>query len=122
MNFHTDSVGIVHHARYLELLEEARWQYCYTNNLMNAYEKRGLYHVIVNINIDYKDSAKTGDVVCITTEVETTTTKSVVFKQCVWRGDTLLISAAITNVYLSLKNQSVITTSDMASFWDDLKS
>ncbi|MDX2501228.1 MAG: hotdog domain-containing protein [Deltaproteobacteria bacterium] len=34
MNYQTDSFGIVHHARYLEILEEARWQYCYENHLI----------------------------------------------------------------------------------------
>ena len=34
MNYLTDSFGIVQHARYLEILEEARWQYCYENHLI----------------------------------------------------------------------------------------
>jgi len=34
MNYQTDSFGIVHHARYLEIMEEARWLYCYENKLL----------------------------------------------------------------------------------------
>ena len=41
MNYQTDSFGIVHHARYLEIMEEARWLYCYENNLMEAFHQKG---------------------------------------------------------------------------------
>lgn len=61
MSYQTDSFGIVHHARYLEIMEEARWLYCYENNLMEAFHQKGIIHVIVNINIDYKDSVRFGD-------------------------------------------------------------
>ena len=33
MSYQTDSFGIVHHARYLEMMEEARWEYVYENML-----------------------------------------------------------------------------------------
>ena len=39
MSYQTDSFGIVHHARYVEIMEEARWLYCYENNLMEAFHK-----------------------------------------------------------------------------------
>lgn len=48
MNYQTDSFGIVHHARYLEIMEEARWLYCYENNLMEAFHQKGIFHVMVN--------------------------------------------------------------------------
>ena len=33
MSYQTDSFGIVHHARYLEMMEEARWENVYENML-----------------------------------------------------------------------------------------
>ena len=48
MNYQTDSFGIVHHARYLEIMEEARWLYCYENNLMEAFHQKGIFRVMVN--------------------------------------------------------------------------
>ncbi len=44
MSYQTDSFGIVHHARYLEIMEEARWLYCYENNLMEAFHQKGIIH------------------------------------------------------------------------------
>ena len=101
MNFQTDSFGIVHHARYLELMEEARWQYCHENNLMAAFHQKEIYHVIVNINIEYKNSARFGDLVDIETEVCGTTDKTVVFRQVVSNRDRTLVVAELTNVLSS---------------------
>jgi len=76
MNYQCDSFGILHHARYLEMMEEARWGYFLENNLMDAFHQRGIYHVIVNINIDYKGSARFGDRVTIDTDIGSISEKS----------------------------------------------
>ena len=121
MNYQTDSFGIVHHARYLEMMEEARWQYCYENNLMDAFHQKGIFHVVVNINIDYMDVARFGDLIRIETEVFRITEKSVIFRQVVLRNGQKMVVAEITNVFMRQKDRSVVDVIEMGTFWDDLK-
>ena len=121
ISYQTDSFGIVHHARYLEMMEEARWEYVYENSLMEAFHQKGIFHVIVNINIDYKDSARSGDLITIETEVFRVTEKSVIFRQVVSRDEQRLVVAEITNVFMRKADHSVIKVTDLKSFWDDLK-
>jgi thioesterase-3 len=121
MNYQTDSFGIVHHARYLEIMEEARWLYCYENNLMEAFHQKGIFHVIVNINIDYKDSVRFGDMITIETEVLGVTEKSVIFRQVVSRDAQRLVVADITNVFMRKGNHSVMKVVELKAFWEELK-
>ena len=121
MNYQTDSFGIVHHARYLEIMEEARWRYCYENNLMEPFHKKGIFHVVVNISIDYKGSVRFGEMIRIETEVFRVTEKSVVFRQVVSRDGQKLVVAEITNVFMRKPDHSVIKAGEMKSFWEDLK-
>jgi thioesterase-3 len=121
MSYQTDSFGIVHHARYLEIMEEARWLYCYENNLMEAFHQKGIIHVIVNINIDYKDSVRFGDMITIETEVFGVTEKSVIFRQVVSRDAQRLVVADITNVFMRKGNHSVMKVVELKAFWEELK-
>jgi thioesterase III len=52
--YHCDSYGHVNNARYLELLEEARWEFLEPALEEKFFEKRNLLFVVVNINISYK--------------------------------------------------------------------
>lgn len=121
MNYQLDSFNMVHHARYLELMEEGRWLYCYENNLMDEFNHRGIYHVIVNININYQSSATLGDLITIHTELLNVTAKSVVVKQTLCRDEHVLVTGNITNVYLSKTDNAVILPKEMAPFWKDIQ-
>ncbi len=121
MNYQTDSFGIVHHARYLEILEEARWLYCQENHLMSPFHENGIYHVVVNINIDYRGSARVGDLATVETEVFRVTEKSVIFRQVVSSGEKPLVVADITNVFMSTADNRVITVEELGEFWNDLQ-
>lgn len=121
MNYQTDSFGIVHHARYLEILEEARWLYCQENHLMRPFHEKGIYHVVVNINIDYRGSARVGDMLTVETEVFRVTEKSVIFRQVVSGGEQTLVVVDITNVFMSTADNRVITVEELGEFWNDLQ-
>ena len=121
MNYQCDSFGILHHARYLEIMEEARWLYFQENDLMNAMHERGIYHVIVNINIDYKGSARFGDLITIETQIGDTSEKSVVFRHKLYRQGQILAQADITNVFMKAADHSIVSVSDMKEFWKQLK-
>jgi len=102
-------------------MEEARWLYCYENNLMEPFHKKGIFHVVVNISIDYKDSVRFGEMITIETAVFRVTEKSVVFRQVVSRDGQKLVVADITNVFMRKADHSVIEAGEMKSFWEDLK-
>lgn len=121
VNYQTDSFGIVHHARYLEILEEARWLYCEENQLMRPFHEKGIYHVVVNINIDYKGSARVGDLIKIETAVFGVTEKSVIFRQVVSSGERTLVVADIANVFMGKADNRVITVEELGGFWNDLQ-
>ena len=120
-NYQTDSFKIVHHARYLEIMEEARWTYCHENDLIEAFYQQGISHVIVNIHIDYLHSAAFNDLIIVDTALYKVTKKSIVFRQTNTRKMIrTIVRADITNVYFRGKGK-VIPVYEMAPFWDDLK-
>lgn len=121
MSFHTDTFGVVHHARHLEILEEARWHYCDENKLMQEYHQRKIIHLIANINIDYKSSAHLGDLVRVESEVFRVTEKSVVYRQTLSCHDKVLAIAEITNVYLFAEDRKTVPVESMKGFWSDLE-
>jgi YbgC/YbaW family acyl-CoA thioester hydrolase len=87
---------------------------------MTFYHQRGIIHVIVNLNIDYFNSARIGDMILIETALQKSTDKSVVFNQVISREDNKLLSANITNVYLNRCDHSIFKTEEMKDFWKDL--
>lgn len=121
MNFHIDSFNIVHHGRYIEFLEEGRWHYCYTHNLINEFHSRGIYHVVVNLTVDYNSSAAFGNIITIETGLYDATERSVIFKQVVTHNDKIVITADVKNVFLKRSDNRVIRIEEMVSFWNDLK-
>jgi thioesterase-3 len=120
MNYQLDSFGVVHHARYLELLEEGRWLYCYGNGLVEQFLARGLGHAVVNITVDYRAGAGFGDTVRIETEVARVGERSVVFGQTVLRDCAVLAEARITNVFFRVPGKDVVPVGELEEFWTDL--
>ena len=102
--YHLDAYQHVNNARYLEFLEEARWQYM-DNISQEAYTRLDFSFIIVNININYKSSVTTGDTIRITTEVEKIGNSSMTFKQQIFLDGTekLVCDASVTFVILSNK-------------------
>ncbi len=121
MNFQTDSFHMMHHARYLEYMEEGRWMYAHENGLMKRFNEERLYHVVVNINIDYRSGAGFGDIITVETEVSRVTEKSVVFDQRVLREGIVLVEAEVVNVFLRKPGDSVVPVREMKCFWADLE-
>ena len=59
--FHIDIFGHVNHARYLEFLEEGRWDYLDKQSEFYSFIQKNLSFIIVNININYRKPARIGD-------------------------------------------------------------
>jgi len=79
--YHHDSYGHVNHARFLELLEEARWRLFEDRIGSGALRKDESPVVVVNVNIDYKVPAKLYDTLVIDTGLESIGNTSAVFRQ-----------------------------------------
>ena len=121
--YHIDHFNHVNNARYLEFLEEARWHYSEKNNLIAMFHQKGISHVTVNININYKRGAVVGEVLRIETGVIKKDLKSVTMLQQIFLNDTdtLIADAQVTNVFLNLKTGKVITVNkDLIRLWPDI--
>ena len=114
----------MNHARYIELLEEGRWQYMeHHPQLVEHCHRQGWTHAVVSINIDYRSPARLGHLLQIETAVLRATEHSVVMLQTVTRKgtDTLVAQAEVTNVFLDRKTgKPVPLTGEIVGIWPDL--
>lgn len=103
--YHLDGYGHVNNARYLEFLEEGRWDYFDARPALFEIVKRtGVALVAVNLNIDYRRAATAGDDLEIVTWLAELGTRSARMHQDIRRaGDGKLVSSAdITFVLLDV--------------------
>jgi len=91
--YHLDLYGHVNNTRYLEFLEEARWNVKDLYLDLPAMHAKDLCLVIVNININYRDSARLDDVLEIITHVIRIGNKSVTLCQKIFFDGTQNIVA-----------------------------
>lgn len=103
--YHLDLYRHVNNARYLEFLEEARWQTYDKRFETFGFAKKGLAFVIVNINISYKRPAMLGDVLNIVNTIQRIGGKSVTIRQHMFlKGtDTTVVEADVTVVMMDMK-------------------
>lgn len=81
--YHMDLNRHVNNARYLEFLEEARWQYYEDILQPEFFEKQAWAFVVVNTYIDFYNPALPGDILTITTGVKKVGNKSVTLKHTI---------------------------------------
>ncbi|WP_434630916.1 acyl-CoA thioesterase [Chromobacterium sp. CV08] len=98
--YHLDLFGHVNNARYLEFLEEARWNSFEDSGTLPQFLQSGLGLAVVNINIDYNRPATMGEMLLIETTVKSIGNRSAVIHQRVLLdgSDTLVAEADVTFV------------------------
>lgn len=108
--FHLDIYQHVNNARYLEFLEEARWEYLEETGDIEYFQSLGLAWVIVNININYRYAATMGQTLEINTGLSKLGGKSAVFHQkiTVKGSETVVADADITFVLMDQKTGKAI--------------
>lgn len=108
--FHLDIYQHVNNARYLEFLEEARWEYLEETGDIAFFQSLGLAWVIVNININYRAAATMGQTLEIDTGLSKLGGKSAVFHQqiTVKGTDIVVADADITFVLMDQKTGKAI--------------
>ena len=112
--YHCDAYGHVNNARYLELLEEARWVFLEPALKDKFFDTRNLLFVVVNINISYKRQLVPTQVVEIVITDVTYNNKSVVMRQTITDKNTkeLASAALVTFVLLNSKTGKPETISE----------
>lgn len=81
--YHLDVYQHVNNARYLEFLEEARWEGLESSEGFQWMTKHHIAFVVVNININYRRPAVLGDVLTVTSKVQQLNSKSGVLSQVI---------------------------------------
>jgi len=116
--YHCDAYGHVNNARYLELLEEARWSFLEPAVKEKFFEIRDLLFIVVNINISDKKPLLPNQVVDIEITDVTYNNKSMVVRQTIVDKSTreLASEALVTFVLLNSKTgkPETITTEIIA--------
>jgi len=108
--FHIDVYQHVNNARYLEFLEEARWDGLENTDSFQWMSSRNIAFVVVNININYRRPAVLGDLLTITSHIQQLNGKSGVLSQVVTlepEGE-VVADAQITFVCIDLKTQKAL--------------
>ena len=105
--YHLDLFGHVNNARYLEFLEEARWDAFEKTVNLEELARRGWAFTVVNINISYRRPALMNDVICVQTQVTKWGRRSAVIRQTVvLKGtDTVVADADVTFVIYDTNSQ-----------------
>ncbi len=121
--YHLDLYQHVNNARYLEFLEEARWQYFDDADLMKTFLSSGLGLAVVNVNINYRRGAVMNDELQIATKFVSLTPRSALIKQTITlKGtDKIVADADITFVVVDPKlNKAVSLEGPLEAVLKDL--
>ncbi|NUU64644.1 YbgC/FadM family acyl-CoA thioesterase [Enterobacteriaceae bacterium BIT-l23] len=105
--YHLDVYQHVNNARYLEFLEEARWEVLETQSGFRWMVEQGLAFVVVNININYRRPALLGDRLTVTSRMQKLNGKSGVLSQVITRDSEsdVVADALITFACVDLQSQ-----------------
>jgi len=91
--YHTDLFQHVNNARYLEFLEEGRWQMLEDHMRLDDFLNKGFLFFVVNINISYKSQARVNDLVQVKSGLKKIGNKSAVIQQQVINKTTKAVCA-----------------------------
>ena len=108
--FHIDVFQHVNNARYLEFLEEARWEWLDGEPAAQWMAENQIAFIVVNININYRRPAVLGDLLRIDNQLLRLNGKSGVMKQMVTlEPDSIAVAdAELTFVCIDLRNQKAL--------------
>lgn len=122
-SYHCDSYAHVNNARYLEFLEEARWDYLEPARKKGIFDDQKLIFLVVNVNIDYKFPAEVDDILDISTGDVEYGRSSLTIQQVVYNTtkDRVSARASIKFVLFStVENKSVFISDDMKTLFNEL--
>ncbi|ERK10931.1 4-hydroxybenzoyl-CoA thioesterase [Serratia fonticola AU-P3(3)] len=108
--YHLDVYQHVNNARYLEFLEEARWEWLEDLDAFHWMTQNNIAFIVVNININYRKPAVLGDKLRIDSQMLQLNGKSGVLSQQVLLEPegTVVADATLTFVCIDLKTQRAL--------------
>ena len=120
--YQIDHFGHVNHARFVELLEEARWRYLEENKLLDPIHHVGAFHVVAKIMVQYKHPAYMGDILRFEPQIDQRSTHSFQVDQKVYlkKSEKLVVQAKITYVFIDQKGQPRLIDQNILGIWPDL--
>ncbi len=121
--FHEDRFGHVNNARYLEFLEEGRWDYFDDRGPQDGFPALGVFPVVVNLSISYRRPTRAGDMLRITTRVAEASSRKIVMQQTIYQEatDKLCCEAEVSLVLVdSETGRPAVLNDDIIRAWPDL--
>lgn len=111
--YHLDIYHHVNNGRYLEFLEEGRWDYFDRHQFIQLFEAQNLAFVVANINISYRRPAYAGETIRISTRMEKIGNKSAQMVQEVrllenGEAITLIADAVVTFCLMDSETQKAV--------------
>lgn len=108
--YHIDVYQHVNNARYLEFLEEARWQWLEHQEAFHWMNQQKLAFIVVNLNINYRKPAVLGDVLCIESKLLQMNGKSGTISQVATLvpGGDVVVDTTLTFVCVDLRTQKSV--------------
>ncbi|OMQ25414.1 YbgC/FadM family acyl-CoA thioesterase [Serratia oryzae] len=108
--YHLDFYQHVNNARYLEFLEEARWEWLENLDAFHWMAQNNIAFIVVNININYRRPAVLGDKLRIDSQMQQLNGKSGVLSQQVTLEPegSPVADATLTFVCVDLKTQKAL--------------
>jgi thioesterase-3 len=108
--YHLDVYQHVNNARYLEFLEEARWEWLESLDAFQWMMQNNIAFIVVNININYRKPALLGNKLRIDSQMQQLNAKSGILNQQVTldpNGEAIA-DAALTFFCIDLKTQRAL--------------
>ncbi len=121
--FHEDRFGHVNHARYLEFLEEGRWDYLDERGPQDGFPALGVFPVVVNLSISYRRPTSAGDTLRIATRVADVSSRKIVMKQKIYQEatDKLCCEADVGLVLVNSETgRPAVLNDEIIRAWPDL--
>lgn len=121
--YHIDLFGHVNHSRYLEFLEEGRWDYMEKNRLFDLFHETGMLHVVTRLTVDYRNSARAGEILAVETGLLRAGTSSFTMGQQVRLEGTgkTAAEAEVINVLVDAESRKkAVPDSRLIDGWKDL--
>jgi len=124
--YHEDRFGHVNNARYLELLEEARWADFEARGVdVDFLKKHSLFPVVVHLAITYRRPASAGDTLAISVDVVRAGRRKIVLGQTATfdGSDDVCVEAELTVVFLDEATGRPVPLDDrFFRVWPELRS
>ncbi|MFC2082538.1 acyl-CoA thioesterase [Candidatus Bipolaricaulota bacterium] len=121
--FHEDRFGHVNHARYLEFLEEGRWDYLDERGPQEGFPALGVFPVVVNLSVSYRRPTSAGDTLRIATQVASVSSRKIVMHQTIHQKGTekLCCEADVSLVLVNSETgRPAVLNEAIVQAWPDL--